>query len=216
MANSIKVDVVSDFACPWCYMGKKRLIKALEMRPDLDVDINWLPYQLNPDIPSGKVNREKYYIEKFGEERYKELLKNIKQVGLGDGINFCDGIDTVAPNTLAAHRLMYWASQDPAIDSALLQEKIFKAHHEDCEDIGSFEVLVRIASELGMNGEEIKEKLQNGTDEELVSDLVKRSYSMGVSGVPFFIINDKYTISGAQEADYLLSAFDQISKLDDN
>jgi predicted DsbA family dithiol-disulfide isomerase len=216
MGKAIKMEIVSDFACPWCYMGKKRLNKALKLRPDLNIDIKWRPYQLNPDMPSEGKNRNLYYIDKFGEERYKAMLDNLQKVGLEEDINFCDSEAAVAPNTLAAHRLMYWASQDSNVDSNLLQEKIFKAHHEDCEDIGSTEVLVRIASESGMEGDSIRKKLETNTEEELVKKQVQDSYSLGVSGVPFYIINDKYTISGAQEADYLLSAFDEIAAMDEN
>jgi predicted DsbA family dithiol-disulfide isomerase len=216
MEKTIKIEVVSDFACPWCYMGKRRLNKALKLRPDLKVDIKWSPYQLNPDMPPEGKNRNIYYIDKFGEEQFKAMLSNLKQIGLEEKINFCDSEDAVAPNTLAAHRLMYWASQDRSVNTNLLQEKIFKAHHEDCEDIGSTVVLARIASELGMQEDDIKKKLDSKLDEELIKKQIKDAYKLGVSGVPFFIINDKYTISGAQEADYLICAFDQIAAKDEN
>lgn len=213
MNKRIKIDIVSDFACPWCYVGKKRLKKALKLRPDIEVEINWKPYQLNPDIAAEGKNRNLYYQDKFGADQFKVMLNNLKQVGLGEGINFCDSDSAVAPNTLAAHRLMFWASQDESINSNALQDKLFKAHHEECENIGSFDVLLDIAEEAGMDKTILREKFNKGEDEELVKKMVEDSYNIGASGVPFYIINDKYTISGAQEAEYLLSAFDQIAAM---
>ena len=211
MSKTINLDVVSDFACPWCLVGKRRLEKAIEQRPNLDIRLNWQPFQLNPDIPREGRNRRDYYRDKFGDERLKDLRQILNNAGAEEGIIFCDEPDAVAPNTLSAHVLMFWAFEDEAIDSNALAEKLFHAHHVACENIGDHDVLVRIAGEVGMGRASVMSKLATGEDEGIVKEQIHQASVRGISGVPFFIINDQYGISGAQATETLVSAFDQIA-----
>lgn len=209
--NKLKIEVVSDPVCPWCYVGKRRLESALGQRPGLDVDLQWQPFQLNPDMPRSGRNRREYYREKFGAETAETLLAGMQQTGEAVGIEFGSDPDAMAPNTLSAHVLMHWADVDEGVDANALAEKLFAAHHVACEDIGDHAVLVRIAGEVGMDEGEVAERLAAGIDEEAVKAKIAHSASLGVSGVPFFIVNGKYGISGAQPPEILIEAFDQIS-----
>ncbi len=211
MVKKFKIEIVSDFACPWCFVGKRRLEEVMSLRPELEIELTWTPFQLNPDMPREGRNRRDYYRDKFGEERLKELRENLNKAGEGEGITFCDEKDAMAPNTLSAHVLMFWAEQDDNIDTNGLAEKLLIAHHVDCENIGDHEVLVRIAGEVGMDAIAICVKLEAGDDELRVKEQIRHSSARGISGVPFFILNGQYSISGAQTEAALIEAFDQIA-----
>ena len=215
MPKTINIEMVSDFACPWCFIGKRRLKKAIEQRPDLDTALNWRPFQLNPDMPREGRNRRDYYRNKFGDEGAKNLRETLKNAGAEEGIVFCNEADAMAPNTLSAHVLMFWATEDENIDTNALAEKLFNAHHVACENIGDHDVLVRIAGEAGMDKASVMSKLAAGDDEDKVKEQIHQSAARAISSVPFFIINDQYGISGAQPAEILASAFDQIANAED-
>jgi len=208
--KTINIEVVSDVVCPWCYVGKRRLEAALEQRPDLNVTVTWQPFQLSPDMPREGRNRKEYYREKFGPERAEMMLSGMKQTGEEEGIAFGSHAEAVSPNTLSAHVLMYWANADDRIDGNDLAEKLFHAHHVACENIGDHAVLTRIAAEVGMDADDVAARLAAREDEPLVQEHIAQAAARGVSGVPFFIINGQYALSGAQPADILLSAFDQV------
>lgn len=207
----MNLKIVSDFACPWCLIGKRRLRKAMEKRPDLDISVSWRPFQLNPDMPREGRNRQEYYRDKFGEQGAGDLRSNLDQAGAEEGIVFGYDEDAVAPNTLSAHVLMQWASEDPAIDEDMLSEKLFKAHLVDCENIGHHGVLARIAGEVGMDRDQVSVDLAAGKDEDAVQQQIGQAVALGVNGVPFFIIDDTYGVSGAQPPETLLSIFDQVA-----
>ncbi len=135
MSDTIRIEVISDFACPWCFVGLRRLKKAIGQRPDLDIALNWRPFQLNPDMPRKGRNRREYYRDKFGNERAKDLRETLRNAGAEVGIVFCDDPDAMAPNTLSAHVLMFWAVRDKNVDTDSLAEKLFEAHHVACENI---------------------------------------------------------------------------------
>ena len=210
-STSISIAVVSDFACPWCLVGLHRLRKAIESRPNLNFSVSWQPFQLNPDMPREGKNRRQYYLDKFGETGTRTHHENLEKAGAEDGIVFCDTPDAMAPNTLPAHVLMSWAANDDSVDVNALAEKLFNAHHIECENIGDSDVLTRIAEEVGMDKALVGSRLASGDDEAEVTEQIYQSFSAGVSGVPLFIINEKYGISGAQPAETLVSVFDQIS-----
>lgn len=208
--NNIHIEVVSDIVCPWCYVGKRRLEAALAQRPDLRVTVTWQPFQLSPDMPREGRNRREYYREKFGAERAEMMLSGMKQTGAEEGIAFGNDPDAVSPNTLSAHVLMHWATLDDGIDANALAEKLFHAHHVACENIGAHAVLTRIAGEVGMDTAMVAERLAAREDEDIVRERIAQAAARGISGVPFFILNGRYGISGAQPADVLAGAFDQI------
>jgi predicted DsbA family dithiol-disulfide isomerase len=209
VAQAIHLEIISDFACPWCLVGKRRLDRAIGQRPDLDIRVEWRPFQLNPDMPREGRNRRAYYSHKFGEERLNLLRQSLYTAGTEEGVIFCDTQDAVAPNTLSAHVLMLWATEVGIIDTHRLADKLLVAHHVACENIGDHEVLKRIAAEVGMDKAAVASKLATGEDEERAKEQIHQSLARGVSAVPFFIINQQYGISGAQPAQVLISAFEK-------
>jgi len=210
MPNAVHIEVISDFACPWCLIGKRRLSNAIEQRSDLDITLTWRPYQLNPDMPREGRNRRAYYREKFGETDARNLHESLADAGAEDGIVFCDTPDAMAPNTLSAHVLMSWALNDKSVDHDALSEKLFHAHHIACENIGAHEVLARVAGEVGMDTADVAERLAGGVDEEAIIGQIQQWATKGVSSVPFYVINGRYAISGAQTADNFCTAFDKV------
>ena len=210
---SLRIEIVSDHVCPWCYVGKRRLESAIAQRPDLDIQVSWQPYQLSPDMPRAGRNRLEHYQQIFGAERAQQIIGSMQDTGRDEGIAFGNSPQAMSPNTLSAHVLMLWA-REAHIDTNALAEKLFHAHHVACENIGEHAVLVRIAAELGMDPEQVRGDLAAGKDESRVQQMIRESSARGVSGVPFFIINDRYGLSGAQPPEAFLAAFDQIVAAD--
>jgi predicted DsbA family dithiol-disulfide isomerase len=214
MAKKISIQVVSDIVCPWCYVGKRRLESALAQRPGVAVEVTWFPFQLSPDMPREGKDRREHYASIFGEERARQIMEGMKQTGAAEGIAFDAPPGARSPNTLSAHVLMYWASRSAGVDQNALAEKLFHAHHVRGEDIGNHHVLAGIASEVGMNSAEVLTALQAGTDEDTVTGLIAQAREAGVSGVPFFIVDGQYGLSGAQPPEAFLEAIDQAAAAD--
>lgn len=207
----ITIDIISDHVCPWCYVGKRRLESALAQRPDIETRINWRPFQLNPDIPREGKDRLQHMQSIFGEERAQMILDKLPEFGAQDGLQFSYKPGSKAPNTMAAHTLMHWAGEISDDTQHQLQELLFKANFIDCEDIGDPATLAKFAAEVGMDSEEVLEKLKTQADEEKVKEEIRDSQSKGVSGVPCFIFNNQHAVEGAQSVESLVSVLDQLS-----
>jgi len=207
MSQKLQIEVVSDFVCPWCYIGKKRLEQALEMCPDIDAEVVWQPFQLSPDMPREGRNKQQHYAEIFGAEKAQEIAGRMQQTGEAEGIAFGSSVDAVSPNTLSAHVLLQWAEENPAVDVAALAERLFDEHHVNCSNIGDHALLAEIAAEFGMDHQQVLVNLAAGKDEEMVKNRIKDAVSRGVSGVPFFIVNGRYGLSGAQPPELLAETF---------
>lgn len=197
----MQIDIISDTVCPWCFIGKRRLEAALEKlqaeRPDADIQVNWHPFQLNPDMPEGGRDHKEYYREKFGsEERVAELVDNMTAAGAAEGLDFDFAAIGTSPNTLASHRLIRWAATTGRQDAVV--EALFRAYFMEGRDIGDHGVLVEIAGAAGMDAALVKGLYAEGRDKELVAQDVIGAQQMGIRGVPFFIIDFKYKVSGAQ------------------
>lgn len=212
MSQPIAIQIISDVVCPWCYVGKRRLEKALASRPDIAVEVSWFPYQLSPDMPKDGKDRREHYASIFGEERARQIMDSMKATGVADGIAFNTPPGARSPNTLSAHVLLYWASRSAGVDQNALAEKLFSAHHERGEDIGSHHVLAGIASEVGMNPAEVLKGLRDGTDEDAVRSLMDQARQAGISGVPFFIVNGEHGLSGAQPPEAFIEILDEIAR----
>ncbi len=210
MSQKLHIEVVSDFVCPWCYIGKKRLEQALEMCPDIDAEVVWQPFQLSPDMPREGCNKHEHYIEIFGAEKAGEIEARMQNTGVEEGISFGSSPDAVSPNTLSAHALLYRASQQSSVDTSALADRLFEEHHVNCANIGDHQLLSAIAAEFGMDGEAELRDLASGRDEDSVREMIQASATRSVSGVPFFIINGRYGISGAQPPEMLVKTFKQV------
>lgn len=207
----MKIDIISDTVCPWCLIGKRKLETALAQRPGLDVDITWHPFQLHPDMPPGGADRKEFTASKFGSvERAREIYANIQSAGETLDLAFEFGKIKRSPNTLDSHRLLRWSESTGLQDK--LVEVLFRKFFMDGQDLGDQQVLLDAAEEVGMDKVLVTELLESDKDKELVLKEEARAREMGVTGVPFFVFNDKYALSGAQDPSAFLQVFDQIAQ----
>ena len=216
MTTPISVDVSSDVVCPWCFIGQKRLDKALQAPTEVDVAIRWRPYQLDPTIPPEGRDRKAYMLAKFGsEEKLRQIHDRIVPLGRADGIDFRFEDIKVAVNTLDAHRLIRWAASagDGAQNSVV--KALFAANFEKGENISDHETLTRIAGDNGMDAAVVRTLLASDSDKEAVRQEIAQAQQMGVTGVPCFLIEGKYAVMGAQDADVLADAIRQVAAAKD-
>ena len=213
-AAPLTIDVISDVVCPWCFVGKRKLEMALALKAEVPVEVRWRPYQLDPSIPSGGLERSAYMEKKLGSaERVAEIYGRIESVGHETGISFTFDKIARAPNTLDAHRLIRWSASAGKQDAVV--ERLFKAFFEEGADIGDQATLARLAGESGMDAGLVKELLAGESDKVAVSEDIATAQKLGVNGVPFFIIGGRFAVSGAQSPEVLASAIDSALKPDE-
>ncbi len=204
----LTIEVVSDVVCPWCFIGKRRLEKAIAMS-DVKSSIRWRPFQLDATIPPEGKDRRAYLAAKFGSpERIQRMHENVAAVGEAEGIAFAFDRIAVSPNTLDAHRLIRWSAEAGLQD--MIVEALFSAYFFAGRNIGDRSVLADIAAESGMDPDAIAARLASGEDLESVRGEIAEAQRIGVTGVPTFIIDRSYGLVGAQPAEELASAFAKI------
>ena len=205
----VKLDIISDPICPWCYIGKTLLDQALAERPGHGFEIAWHPFQLNPEMPAAGMDRREYLEHKFGGKEgairaYAPVVQRAEAVGLK--IDFADIKRT--PNTLDAHRLIHWAGiEDVQNDMAMA---LFRAYFEEGRDIGDHEVLADLADSLSMDGAMILRLLQSEADREDIANRDKQFRAMGITGVPTFIVAGQHAVPGCQPADLWIKVIDEL------
>ena len=202
--ETLTIDVVSDVVCPWCYLGEKRLEAALaeETKP---VSVRWRPYQLDPTIPEGGVDRAGYMAKKFGRDgRLKTIHDKLVRLGAEVGVAFAFDRIKRSPNTLDAHRLIRWAASAGVQAEAV--DRLFRAYFTQGRDIGNRAVLIEIASECRLDADIVEKLLAEGADAESVRREVAEAQAIGVTGVPFFIFAGRLAVPGAQDASLLARA----------
>jgi predicted DsbA family dithiol-disulfide isomerase len=199
----LAVEVVFDFVCPWCYLGISRLDLLLARRRDLDIELSWRPFLLNPDMPRGGMPRGEYLIRKFGaEDRARRLYASIARLGAAEGIALDFAAIGRAPNSVDAHRLVRWAARRGLAADELVH-RIFRAHFAAGLDIGSHAILARLATEIGMDGRAVVDFLATDEGVETIHTENLHAHRLGINGVPCFIAAGEYAIAGAQEGEVL-------------
>ena len=210
--SPLSIDIVSDVVCPWCYIGKRRLETALARRAsdDAPVQVRWLAFQLNPDIPAAGVDRRSYLEQKFGgPERAQQIYARIKAAGDEVGIPFDFERIVRQPNTVNAHRLIAWA-QDLDLKAAdALIERLFRAYFVDGINIGDIEALAALAGDAGFDATAARAWLVSAAGRTAIEAEERRARALGVTGVPYFVFNQRLAVSGAQPPEVLLSAMKQ-------
>ncbi len=209
---SISVDVVSDVVCPWCFIGQKRLDKAIGTVEGVDVHVSWRPFQLDPTIPAQGKDRREYMLAKFGsEERIRDIHARIEPLGAAEGIAFDFDAIKVAPNTLDAHRVIRWAGPAGEAVQNRLVRRLFQLNFEEGANLGDAAVLIKAAREAGMDASVVETMLATDADKEAVRTEIATASRMGITGVPCFLIEGKYAVMGAQDAETLADAIRQIA-----
>ena len=211
MTDPIRVDVVSDVVCPWCFIGKKRLEQAIALNPDIPVDVHYHPYFLNDWIPSEGISREQYLTTKFGSpERYKEIATRVSAAAAQEGLVYA--IDKVnrQPNTTDSHRLIHWA--ELVGKAPQMKQRLMELYFSEGADLSDKAVLVKAAQDVGLDGDEIARKLATDEDLPLLAQRVEQAKAAGIQGVPFFIFDNAYAVSGAQAPEQLAGVIRKIAE----
>jgi predicted DsbA family dithiol-disulfide isomerase len=204
------IDIISDTICPWCFIGKRRLERALTLAPQPGVQVAWHPFQLNPDMPSEGMERKAYLRLKFGDERGSDAYDAIQEAGAGEGIEFnFDGIRRT-PNTLLSHRAVRYAGQFGLQHPVV--EALFQAYFTDGRDVGDPLTVLEVGAEAGLERGPLAEYLESEAGIAEVTDEDAMARRMGVQGVPCFIFERKYVVSGAQSPELFLQVFDLVNK----
>ena len=204
---TLTVHVISDVICPWCYIGKRRLEKAIAAL-DGQVKVRWLPFQLNSTMPKEGISRREYRTRKFGSwERSQELDAKVVAVGETEGIHFAFDRIERTPNTLDAHRLI-WLAEKQGVQDAVV-EALFRAYFNEGSDISARQTLLDVVAEAGLDRHHAGAVLGSDGGMEAIKEAGEQARRLRVEGVPFFIVNGKLALSGAQQTDALLEAFRQ-------
>jgi predicted DsbA family dithiol-disulfide isomerase len=210
--DSMQIDVVSDTVCPWCFIGKKRLERAMALRPGVAFNVHWRPYRLDPTIPKEGVDRRAYLKAKFGDgPRTQSMGDVIRAEGLQEGIQFAFEKIERSPNTLDSHRLIRWAASAGVQDEIV--ERLFSAYFLEGRNIGDRKVLLDVAREGGMDAEIVSGLFDGTADADLIEREDRLAHEMGISGVPTFIFENRFMLSGAREPEVLVRVIDKAVEL---
>ena len=216
MSQTVRIDLVSDFVCPWCWLGWRNWIAAKKLVPDIKTEVTWRPYELDPAIPEEGAPYRDYMKVKFSgdnAERWKSMRTHLEAAGPGAGIDFRFDAIKHRPNTVNAHRLIRWARGQSAKKADAVAEGLFAAFFTDGEDIGNAGTLTEIAVAAGLDGEIIADLLATDRDKEDVRTEAHFFRQLGVTGVPSFIFEGQFAVPGAAEPSVLADALRQATNL---
>ncbi len=198
----LQIEVVFDLVCPWCYLGTRRLRRALRARPDILAEIQWRPFLLNPDIPAAGLPRQEFLTRKFGgEERARRLHATIAELGRAEGVPFRFDRIRRMPSSLDAHRLVRYAAREGLADAIV--DTLFHAYFAEGADLGHGDTLVHLAARIGLEPSGAHRFLDGGAEADAVHAENLRAHRLGINGVPCFLIGGRHAIAGAQEPEVL-------------
>jgi predicted DsbA family dithiol-disulfide isomerase len=211
MANAtpLPIDVVSDVVCPWCYIGKRFLEKAIALKPEIPVEVRFRPYFLNPWVPREGISRDEYLITKFGSvERYNANSQRIVDAAAYAGLDYARDKIKRQPNTLDCHRLIRWAGDN----AAAMKQRLMELYFSEGGDLTSRDVLVQAAIDCGLDGDEVRRKLATEKDAAEVEAAANSAKDAGIDGVPCFIFGGIIGVSGAHPPDSLAQAIERAAQ----
>jgi len=204
----MQIDFISDTVCPWCFIAKRRLARAMAMRPAIAFDVRYRPYRLDPTVPRGGLPNTAYLASRFGADgKIDQAHQAIAAEGAKEDILFDWAAITRRPDTLDSHRLIRWAAAQGVQDEVV--ERLFIAYFENGEDIGDIRILADIADICGMDGAATADLLESDTDIALVEREDRLGHEMGITGVPAMIFGNKFAVSGAREPETLAMVIDR-------
>jgi len=203
---TLPIDMVSDVVCPWCFIGKRRLEKAIALKPDIPVELRFRPYFLNPWVPRAGIGRDEYLTTKFGSpERYRAIAQRVTAAAAAEGLDYViDGIKR-QPNTLDCHRLILWAGAN----AARMKQRLMDLYFTEGGDLTDREVLVKAAADCGLDANLVRERLAGEQDVERVTQEAESAKEAGIDGVPCFVFGGLLAVSGAQAPEYLADAIER-------
>jgi len=205
---SVRVDVVSDVVCPWCFIGKRRLEEAIALVPDIAVDINWRPYFLNPWIPREGIDRQTYLEAKFGSaERYRMIAERVVAAAAMERLVYAVDKIKRQPNTLDCHRLILWSRS--ATDPGNMKQRLMDLYFTEGADLTDPNTLVQAAVDCGMDGDLVRRLLATDADVDRIESEANSAKEAGIEGVPCFIFGGRIIVTGAQSPEYLASAIER-------
>jgi predicted DsbA family dithiol-disulfide isomerase len=208
-ATPLSIDVVSDVVCPWCYIGKRFLEKAIALKPDIPVEVRFRPYFLNPWVPREGISREQYLITKFGSvERYNANSQRVIDAAAHAGLVYARDKIKRQPNTLDCHRLIRWAGDN----GAAMKQRLMELYFSEGGDLTSRDVLVQAAVDCGLDGDEVRQKLATEEDVAEVEAEANSAKESGIDGVPCFIFGGLIGVSGAHPPDSLAQAIERAAQ----
>ncbi len=206
----IRLDIFSDPVCPWCYLGKANLDRALEAHPDHPFAIEWHPFQLNPDMPAGGVDKHSYLLERFGDaDKLEQIHKRFRDIAAQNGVKMDPDTPKRIPNTLNAHRLIHWAGLEGR--QTLMVSALMRSYWVEGRDIGDLTVLADVAAQAGMDRGVVERLLASDADLDLIRKRERHARERGVNAVPTFLIDNKYVLSGAQPPDLWAKAIAEMT-----
>lgn len=203
----LPITVVSDIVCPWCFIGHRHLQDALERLPEIETTVDWRPYQLHPYIPPEGVSFDEHYRRKFGGN-LEMLRARVQQAGESAGIDFHFDLIERVPNTLAAHTVIGWAAEGEARSAVV--ERLFEGYFLEGQNVGDPEVLATLASEAGLDRSQVAERLARDDDRERVAAEGDTNRRSGITGVPFFLIGNRYPVVGAQSPETMVQVIERV------
>lgn len=194
------IEMVSDLVCPWCWMGLRRFMAALPLVPELDVDLVFRPFELDPEIPAGGVDYKAYMKQKFGGDENKSRANTMREAltthGAAEGVPFHFDRITRRPNTFDAHRLLHWAQgQGKGLEA---KEALFSAFFSEGQDIGDLQVLLTVAAKIGLDPNITSDLLASDADSDIIRNEMNMFRQMGISGVPTFVAHRRIAAQGAE------------------
>jgi predicted DsbA family dithiol-disulfide isomerase len=208
--SSVRVDVVSDVVCPWCYIGKRRLEMAMDLTPDIAVDVNWRPYFLNPWIPREGIDRQTYLETKFGSaERYGAIAERVATAAAMEGLVYNADKISRQPNTLDCHRLILWSRS--ATDPGRVKQRLMELYFAEGADLSAPKTLISAAVDCDMDGDLVRRLLASDADVDRVEGEANSAKEAGIDGVPCFIFGSSIIVTGAQSPEYLANAIRRVA-----
>jgi predicted DsbA family dithiol-disulfide isomerase len=208
-AAPLPIDVVSDVVCPWCYIGKRFLEKAIALKPEIPVEVRFRPYFLNPWVPREGISREQYLITKFGSvERYNANSQRIVDAAAYAGLDYARDKIKRQPNTLDCHRLIRWAGSN----AAAMKQRLMELYFSEGGDLTSRDVLVQAAIDCGLDGDEVRHRLATDDDVAEVEAEANSAKDAGIDGVPCFVFDRLMAVSGAHPPESLAQAIERAAQ----
>lgn len=211
-SKTVRIDVVSDVVCPWCFIGKSRLEKALKLKPDIPVEIYWRPYFLNDWIPREGIPRQQYLTTKFGSvERYEGIAQRVGMAARQEGLVYDASKLSNQPNTIDCHRLIRWAAERGENESTRMKQRLMEMYFSEGADLTQRDTLVEAAIDCGFDERQVRADLESDKDIDTITREAEQAKEAGIQGVPCFIFGGMLAVSGAQDPQHLADAIQRVS-----